>query len=81
MEAIGVAFYSNIKSRGRPNDPPDCEGVDQHGDRVAIEVTEIVNGQSIRAFMKRRVYEWADWNREQFLCAVTDRIAVKEKRY
>ena len=81
MDAMGAAFYSNVKGRGRPNDPPDCEGVDQHGDRVAIEVTELVNGEAIRAFKQGRVYDWASWNREQFLSALANRIVVKDERH
>jgi hypothetical protein len=81
LNANGVAFYSNLKTRGRPNDPPDCEGLDPHGARVAIEVTELVNSDAIHAFKQGRVYDWADWSKEQFLSALAERIDVKDKRY
>ncbi len=28
MVVDGVDFYENVKSRRRPNDPPDCEALD-----------------------------------------------------
>jgi hypothetical protein len=81
MNANGGAFYSNLKVRGRPNDPPDCEGIDQNGARVAIEVTELVDGEAIRAFKEGRIYDWADWSKEKFISALSDRIDVKDKRF
>jgi hypothetical protein len=81
ITADGVMFYSNIKVRGRPNDPPDCEAVDLNGARVAIEVTELVDGDAIRAFKSGRVYDWAEWSRDKFLSALSERIEIKDKRY
>ncbi len=81
MTSSGINFYSNIRSRRRPNDPPDCEAVDLDGNRVAIEVTELVDGDAIRAFKEGRVYDWADWTREEFLLSLAERIAAKDKRY
>ena len=81
MAADGVLFYENIKSRRRPNDPPDCEATDSDGARVAIEITELVDNDAIRAFKQGRVYVWADWPREKFISSLADRIAAKDKRY
>jgi len=81
MAADGVLFYENIKSRRRPNDPPDCEATDSEGARVAIEITELVDNEAIRAFKQGRVYDWADWPREKFISSLADRIAAKDKRY
>ena len=81
MAAVGVPFYTDVKSRRRPNDPPDCEAADVNGARVAIEVTELVDGDAIRAYKERRVDDWADWTREKFLSSLAERIDAKDRRY
>jgi hypothetical protein len=81
MAADGVLFYEKVKSRRRPNDPPDCEAIDSDGARVAIEITELVDNEAIRAFKQGRVYDWAEWPREKFISSLADRIAAKDKRY
>lgn len=81
MAVDGVSFYENVKSRCRPNDPPDCEGINVRGERVAIEVTELVDGEAIRAFKDGRVYEWAEWTQEKFMTSLGQRIDAKDGRY
>lgn len=81
MEAAGVPVFSQLKRRGRPNDPPDCEAVDSSGNRIAIEVTELVDGAAIRAFKEGRVYDWADWGKETFLSTLAALVSSKEKRF
>lgn len=81
MAADGVSFFENVKSRRRPNDPPDCEATGRNGARVAIEVTELVDGEAIRAFKEGRVYDWAEWPREKFISSLAERIDAKDKRY
>ena len=46
LKANGVPFFSEIKMRGRGNDPPDLEAIDAEGRRIAIEVTELVDGKA-----------------------------------
>lgn len=81
LESDSALFFSGIKSRGRPNDPPDCEALSQNGARIAIEVTELVDGDAIRAFKEGLVYEWADWTRETFLSVLIERITSKGDRF
>ena len=45
-------FYS-IVPRGRGKDPPDCEARNGNEKRIGIEVTELVDGNSISAAKKR----------------------------
>ena len=47
MAADRQNLFANIQSRGRGNDPPDCEATDSQGRRVAIEVTELVDPKGI----------------------------------
>jgi hypothetical protein len=82
LEEAGVAFYSALKSRGRPNDPPDCEGVDANGSRVAIEVTELVDGAAIRAAKTTgHMCEFREWTKADFLREISLRINAKDRRY
>lgn len=79
LQADNVMFFSHLKSRGRPNDPPDCEAQAKNGERVAIEVTELVDGQAIQAFKEGRVYDWAEWTREKFHSVLAERISKKNE--
>ena len=57
-------FFENIRSRGRGNDPPDCEADLISGGQVAIEVTELVSGEAIRCakhgYLVHAVYTESD---------------------
>jgi len=68
MENDGILVYGSLRSRGPGNDPPDCEALNLRGERVAIEVTELVDGNSISA--AKRVNSYLDiksWPKEVFL--------------
>lgn len=81
MEATGELFFSSIKSRGRPNDPPDCEALSTENERIAIEVTELVDGKAISDFKRSKVLEWAEWSKERFLFELNSAILKKDSRY
>lgn len=81
LDYTGKLFFSSIKGRGRPNDPPDCEALSSESERIAIEVTELVEGSAIRAFKNGHVYEWAEWNKEKFLSCLASVIKRKDDRY
>lgn len=70
---------SSVKSRGRGNDPPDCEAQDFQGNRIGIEVTELVDPTAIEALKQKGVYEWAEWDREKIIRAITERLDAKDK--
>lgn len=73
--------FKNIETRGRGNDPPDCEAINQQGLKTAIEVTELVSEEAIRAYKAGKHYVWADWNRETFIEAVSELITRKNERF
>jgi len=85
LAADGQLFFSNLTSRGRPNDPPDCEALNPNSERLAIEVTELVDGEAIRQFKKaqkeRRPFDYAEWTKEKFLNLLQSRISEKDKRF
>lgn len=48
----GKQFFVDLKRRGRPNDPPDCEATQFDGGLVGIEVTELVDPAAIVAYKR-----------------------------
>jgi hypothetical protein len=82
LHAQGASFFSSVSSRKRPNDPPDCEALDGCGLRLAIEVTELVDGATIesakRARAEGRRTPWADWSRQGFLTQLNARLTAKD---
>ena len=78
-------LFSDIKSRGRPNDPPDCEALTLKGERLAIEVTELVDGEAIHQFKKAEKKglptDWAEWSKEKFLFELQNRLSEKDARF
>ncbi|USE80762.1 hypothetical protein NDR89_13485 [Cupriavidus gilardii] len=81
LEGNGESFFSDLKRRGRGNDPPDLEAKGADGKRIAIEVTELVDGRAIEAYKNGRVYDWAAWSKDGFVSALAERIAKKGKCY
>jgi hypothetical protein len=85
LAAESKLLFSGIKSRGRPNDPPDCEAVISNGDRIAIEVTELVDGEAIHQFKKAekegRPTDCAEWSKEKFITALQNRLSEKDARF
>jgi hypothetical protein len=85
MNLRGAPLLIDIKSRGRQNDPPDCEAKDRNAKRVAIEVTELVEGMAIHHHKKAMAAgvapEWAEWSREKFLSLLANRLDEKDKRF
>jgi hypothetical protein len=80
MEADHQSFFHDIKSRGRGNDPPDCEAFDNNGQRTAIEVTELVDPRGIVNFQSGRTDDWVVWTQEKFLEGIGERLFTKAKR-
>jgi hypothetical protein len=85
LTAEKKSFFTHIKSRGRPNDPPDCEARTLKGERLAIEVTELVDEEAIREFKKAQregnVLDWAEWSKEKFLSKLQNRLTEKDSRF
>lgn len=81
LEAAGAPFFSNIKIRGRGNDPPDLEALDHDGNRLAIEVTELVDGQAIKAHKAGQPYYSAEWRRTKFLSFLTSLLVAKNAKF
>ena len=48
----GEESYHSIQSRGPGKDPPDCEAIGNSGERVGIEVTELVEKSAIEGAIR-----------------------------
>ena len=81
LESDGKNIFSSLKRRGRPNDPPDCEARDNDDNRIAIEVTELVDGKAIQAYKAGAVYEWADWDKNKFITSLELLLSRKDSRF
>jgi len=77
----GTALFTGLQSRGRGNDPPDCEALDAAAQRMAIEVTELVSADAIRASKAKGTPYWQEWDKPTFLSRLTDRMLAKDARY
>ena len=77
----------HVERRGQGNDPPDCEALDNSGRRIALEVTELVDGESIKRAKAGAPVTWAKWNREtlvsrlQALLERKDAVSLKDAPY
>lgn len=81
LESRGESFFHAVRSRGRPNDPPDCEALDCNGERIAIEVTELVDEAAIVAFKKGAKYNWAEWDVGRCTRSIAERLILKAERF
>ena len=81
LESEGKNIYHSLTMRGRLNDPPDCEARDYDNNRIAIEVTELVDGKAIQAYNAGAVYEGADWDKNKFLTNLELLLSRKDLRF
>lgn len=85
MKKRNEVLFSQIRTRSKGMDPPDCEATNMHGERVAIEVTELVDGIAIHKYKlaqkNKTGYEFAEWNKEKFIDFVQDRVTEKSARF
>ena len=74
----GQSFFHSYRSRGHGNDPPDCEALSNAGDRIAIEVTELVDGDSITAANFGQSIQWEPYTKRELCELLGNRIAKKD---
>ena len=58
----GKALFTNARHRGAGNDPPDCEAISLSGERIGIEITELVDSNSAAHARAGNWYATRDWN-------------------
>jgi hypothetical protein len=80
LAASGQLFFKkdSLRSRGRGNDPPDCEAEDLKGNSIGIEVTELVDPLAIEKLKNTGTYEWAEWDQAKLIRAIQKRLSAKD---
>lgn len=78
LDQHGQGFFHSYKSRGENNDPPDCEALSLESEKIGIEVTELVEGDSIAASMRKQPILWEPWKTEELYELLRDRIKKKD---
>ena len=76
LEAEGQAFFHSPQSRSP--DPPDLEALLFNGERLGIEVTELVDGDAIVAAKTNRPYPQAPYTEAEISDLLSQRIAEKD---
>jgi hypothetical protein len=71
------APFSDLQSREAGQDPPDCEALNSHGQRLAIEVSELVSERSVKAAQRGRLVDTA-WSDADLAGAIERRLAAKD---
>lgn len=76
-----AGFFTTLQGRGRGNDPPDCEALNLAGERIAIEVTELVSAEAIEATKASNVLYWREWDKLALLSRLKDALNAKDSKY
>jgi hypothetical protein len=83
----------DLKGRAQHDDPTDCEAVDKDGQRIAIEVTELVDETAIKRTQAQRrelkdqddrppiSEQWVDWDLVKFQKVVQERLVAKNSHF
>lgn len=72
--------FRDLRSRGRGEDPPDCEARDSSGSLVAIELTELVDGDTLAATRKAGVAGFAQWDAAKIREQIEERLISKDTK-
>lgn len=81
LQLDGKLFFHDLNLRGRGNDPPDLEALAHSGERIAFELTELVDGAAIQAYKAGQVHDWATWDSKKFIDTVSSLLTKKAKRF
>ncbi|EGR4485644.1 hypothetical protein VCSRO29_3441 [Vibrio cholerae] len=79
LEKNGELFFTGYRSRRQGEDPPDCEAIRTDGKKIAIEITEIVDGKAIAAARLHKAFLSKPWTAEQLDQIINTRISKKDK--
>jgi hypothetical protein len=81
------APYRELSLRPAGADPPDCEAIDSAGNRVAIEITELVHQKSVERIAMQRKQNRStegvaafEWNKQGLVSALQQRLEAKDYR-
>ena len=72
--------FRDIEPREPGEDPPDSEAIDAQGRRIAIEVTELVDGDAIAESRRTGANIMADWDASRIQSRLDDLIRGKDSK-
>ena len=75
----GRLFFRNPRHSGEGSDPPDCEADDLDGGTVAIELTELVDGDAIVLARRGETAPRNYWPREHLVSLIEATIRKKDR--
>ncbi|MDE2136245.1 MAG: hypothetical protein KGJ68_02315, partial [Gammaproteobacteria bacterium] len=76
-----LAHPEDVFARGAGNDPPDCEARGVCGNRIAIEVTELVDRQALESVVRGgSAYAWAQWTADRLRDRIQHQIDNKGEK-
>ena len=78
LKADGQDFFKEPRHRDEGNDPPDCEALTFTGERIGIEITELVDPVSAAAGRAGKSHDWKDW-RPALIPKLGDLIRKKDR--
>lgn len=70
----------SLAARPRGEDPPDCDALTPSGNRIAIEVTELVDRESIRRQVRTGCAPPCEYSKELFLERLEERLVAKRRK-
>lgn len=91
MLAKSELFFTDFKLRGRGHDPPDVEALSNSGQRIALEVTELVDGCAIQrskfinanpsSTAQERLQCTPSWSAEALQTRLQGLVTAKDQRF
>lgn len=78
LQHNGEQLWKSSWCREVGEDPPDCEAEGLNGDRIAIEVTELVDGDSAAAARVGKPIPWEPWGTQRLINEIEKRIQRKD---
>jgi len=91
LSTSGHPIPDQIALRGRGFDPPDCEATASNGDRIAVEITELVDQNHIELIKAPKkntgagysdaLFCGAEWTKEKFVRELSKRLPKKSRTF
>lgn len=72
-------YFSKLEHRTNPDDPPDVVLTDHEGQLHGIEVTEFVDGPTIKTHIKNESFGFREYSNGEFNRLVAERITKKSQ--
>jgi hypothetical protein len=72
-------FFAKASHRGKGNDPPDCEALGFAGERIGIELTELIDPSAAAASHSDEPFSPKLWSEDDIAVGLENRILAKDR--